>query len=325
MRLLFHTDSPKHQRHRRIKAGSSGNSVSPCRPVTFEVKTGQKYAIYVKKVEMGRYVAVATPDTYTRKVRKAARKLLCQNCLSSPKVTGMTEYLSVSQGGKIKLKCKIAGSPLPKVTWLKDGRPLHHDFHISIKSKRKRSILRLSDAQGRDGGKYTCRATNVLGEQSQTTSISVRVLAPDPPASTCPIEQFCLNGGKCLYYPMIGEHVCRCPNGFAGQRCQFKKALINLPFIESEACGPYGHDIHLREICAAWKRPPITEMTREEYESWLRVEKEVAALKRNLQLEEMRQFRQMSRPSFQLKPREIIDQDEENSSKATSFLDVNEE
>ena len=87
MRLLFHTDSPKHHstaarlhRH-RIKAGtSSGNSVSPCRPVTFEVKTGQKYAIYVKKVEMGRYVAVATPDTYTRKVRKAARKLLCQNC-----------------------------------------------------------------------------------------------------------------------------------------------------------------------------------------------------------------------------------------------------
>ena len=87
MRLLFHTDSPKHHstaarlhRH-RIKAGtSSGNSVSPCRPVTFEVKTGQKYAIYVKKVEMGRYVAVATPDTYTRKVRKAARKLLFQNC-----------------------------------------------------------------------------------------------------------------------------------------------------------------------------------------------------------------------------------------------------
>ena len=96
--------------------------------------------------------------------------------VSSPKVTGMTEYLSVSQGGKIKLKCKIAGSPLPKVTWLKDGRPLHNDFHVSIKTKRKRSILRLSDAQGRDGGKYTCRAKNVLGEQSQTTSISVRVL-----------------------------------------------------------------------------------------------------------------------------------------------------
>ncbi len=35
-----------------------------------------------------------------------------------------------------------------------------------------------------------------------------------------------------------------------------------------EACGPYGHDIHLREVCAAWKRPPVTEMSREEYDAW---------------------------------------------------------
>ena len=28
----------------------------------------------------GRYVAVAQPDVYTKKVRKAARKLLCQKC-----------------------------------------------------------------------------------------------------------------------------------------------------------------------------------------------------------------------------------------------------
>jgi hypothetical protein len=46
-------------------------------------------------------------------------------------------------------------------------------------------------------------------------------------------------------------------------------------YFSGEACGPYGHDIHLREICAAWKRPPVTEMTRQEYESWLRVEQQV--------------------------------------------------
>jgi len=302
MRLLFHTsslggDKPTHHQRRRLNHNSRGHRTH-CQPVSFDVKAGRKYAVYVKKVATGRYVAVAQPDVYTKKVRKAARKLLCQKCVSSPKVTGLTEYLSVSQGGKIKLKCKVAGSPTPKVTWLKNGRPLRNDIRISIKNKRKRSILRLSGAQGRDAGKYTCRATNVLGEQSQTTSISVRVLAPDPPASSCPIDSFCLNGGKCLYYEMIGELVCRCPEGYAGQRCQFKKARINLPFIESEACGPYGHDIHLREICAAWKRPPVTEMTREEYESWLRVEQQVAELKRNLELEEMRKFRQMSRPSF---------------------------
>ena len=175
-------------------------------------------------------------------------------------MSGLSQYLSVAQGGKIKLKCKVAGSPSPDVTWLKDGRPIRNDIRISIKNKRykdpkcfehicckkshyfrcrKRSILRLNDAQGRDAGKYTCRATNVLGEHSQTTSISVRVLgtstksekarkvlrnlfcllsrnlsllfiaAPDPPASACPIDSFCLNGGKCSYYELIGELVCR--------------------------------------------------------------------------------------------------------------------
>ena len=34
--------------------------------------------------------------------------------------------------------------------------------------------------------------------------------APDvAPASKCPIESFCLNGGECSYYEMIGELVCR--------------------------------------------------------------------------------------------------------------------
>jgi hypothetical protein len=292
MRLLFHTSSTKMSDHQRASQSQSNRH---CLPVNFDVRTGRKYVIYVKKVSSGRYVAIAQPDQYTRKVRKAARKLLCQNCVSSPKVSDMKGYLSVSQGGKFKLKCKVAGSPRPKVSWLLNGRPIRPDFRISIKTKRRRSILRLNDAQGRDAGKYTCRAKNVLGEHSQTTSISIRVSAPDPPASMCPIQSFCLNGGKCLYYEMIGELVCRCPEGFAGQRCQFKKARINLPYVENEACGPYGHDIHLREICAAWKRPPVTEMTREEYESWLRVEKQVAELKRQKELEEMRKFRQMAR------------------------------
>ena len=36
------------------------------------------------------------------------------------------------------------------------------------------------------------------------------ILAPDvAPASKCPIDSFCLNGGECSYYEMIGELVCR--------------------------------------------------------------------------------------------------------------------
>lgn len=104
----------------------------------------------------------------------------------------------------------------------------------------------------------------------------------------------------------------RCPDGFAGQRCQFKKAHIDLPFVESkcinpdsvmyrpfslslsldEACGPYGHDIHFREICAAWRRaPPITEMSSADFSAWQLVEEELKRLKRNKELEDLRNFK----------------------------------
>ena len=59
-----------------------------------------------------------------------------------------------------------------------------------------------------------------------------------------------------------------------------------------EACGPYGHDIHFREICAAWKRPPVTEMTSEEFKAWERVERQLGQLKDAKEREEIHKFRQ---------------------------------
>ena len=48
----------------------------------------------------------------------------------------MAEQLTVSQGGKLKIKCKVAGSPKPHIIWLKNDRPIHQDIRISIKNKR---------------------------------------------------------------------------------------------------------------------------------------------------------------------------------------------
>ncbi|TRY81042.1 hypothetical protein TCAL_06494 [Tigriopus californicus] len=83
----------------------------------------------------------------------------------------------------------------------------------------------------------------------------------------------------------------RCRDGFVGQRCQFKKAQIDLPYVESEACGPYGHDIHFREICAAWKQPPITEMSRHEFTEWKSVERQIVDLRRAQEEFQYRRFR----------------------------------
>lgn len=224
----------------------------------------------------------------------------------------------MTEGTGLKLKCRFTGAPTPRVIWLKDGLPLRPDFRLRVKDKRRRSILRLSDVTRRDAGKYTCSALNVLGENSLSTDVNVRFSAPDfAPASKCPIESFCLNGGECSYYEMIGELVCRCEEGFAGQRCQFKKATISLPFLENDACGPYGHDIHLQEICAAWKRPPVTEMSVQEYGQWLKVEEQLRELKRQKDLEQMRKFREMA-----IKPKHKSRVKEKNNHKdsATSQL-----
>ena len=72
-------------------------------------------------------------------------------------------------------------------------------------------------------------------------------------------------------------------------------AFFHLPFlIVDDACGPYGHDIHLQEICAAWKRPPVTEMSVKEYEQWMNIERQLTELKKQKDLEQMKLFRRMA-------------------------------
>ena len=60
-----------------------------------------------------------------------------------------------------------------------------------------------------------------------------------------------------------------------------------------DACGPYGHDIHLQEICAAWKRPPVTEMSVQEHREWIKVEQQLLDLKKQKDLEQMQKFREL--------------------------------
>ena len=62
-----------------------------------------------------------------------------------------------------------------------------------------------------------------------------------------------------------------------------------------DGCGPYGHEMHLREICAAaWKQPPQTEeMTKDEFDEWQQVERQLQQLRREKELKQMDFFRQM--------------------------------
>jgi hypothetical protein len=57
-----------------------------------------------------------------------------------------------------------------------------------------------------------------------------------------------------------------------------------------EPCGPYGHDIRFRSVCAAWRRPPDV-MSKEEHRRWRSVQEQVEALRRRKEEEAWLRFR----------------------------------
>lgn len=211
-------------------------------------------------------------------MREVKQMLSCDYCVSKAQLKSARSKKVVA-GGELKLKCKVTNKPIPPpaIAWYKDGALLTK-HEANIETKKKRSTLTVSDVAARDGGIYTCQATNIAGTSSHATHVTIRNTLPTThQASDCPIHSYCLNGGSCLYYHSIGELVCRCSEGFTGQRCQFKKAMkFKYPGISG--CGAYGYDIN--QLCSAWREAP-EEMTKEQYEEWKLIQEIEMSLKKN--------------------------------------------
>ncbi|XP_050702991.1 uncharacterized protein LOC126988679 [Eriocheir sinensis] len=79
-------------------------------------------------------------------------------------------------------------------------------------------------ASARDAGQYKCVARSVVDQAEIEASIRV-VLPIDPHTlvDKCPYDGYCLNGGTCMMFTVVGELVCQCAEGFKGQRCQEKE------------------------------------------------------------------------------------------------------
>ncbi|XP_072938511.1 cell adhesion molecule Dscam1-like isoform X2 [Epargyreus clarus] len=84
-------------------------------------------------------------------------------------------------GQVVTLKCSAAGSPPPHFTWMLDGQPLNtmargHRYSIeqfATKSNDVVSYLNISAVRSEDGGLYTCKAANSLGEVSHTSRLNI--------------------------------------------------------------------------------------------------------------------------------------------------------
>lgn len=93
-----------------------------------------------------------------------------------------------------------------------------------------------------DAAVYKCVAKSVAGEA--TTEATIRVVPPIDPlpfVDKCPYSGYCLNGGTCMMFKIVGELVCQCADGFKGQRCEEKEVYLTFP---RNCHGPLRHIRH---------------------------------------------------------------------------------
>ncbi|KAJ8898119.1 hypothetical protein PR048_003479 [Dryococelus australis] len=83
----------------------------------------------------------------------------------------------------LRLKVGVAGRPLPRVAWLRGGHPIVFGGRHEVRNTDKSSSLRVSDARRADSGEYQVRATNRLGEDMATFTVTVtdRAMPPGKP------------------------------------------------------------------------------------------------------------------------------------------------
>ncbi|KAM3956418.1 membrane-bound neuregulin protein vein [Aphomia sociella] len=153
---------------------------------------------------------------------------------SSPAKVEQMQSVRTTRDSKVKLECNASARPPPRITWYKDGKPVADIAlrRFRVQNFRRRSVLVIRHAKPEDSATYECRAQGAVGPPAIATA-NVSVLPPvkAPLDSTtldapCPIADpaypYCLNGGTCLFFELVQEQACKCPEGFNGQRCENK-------------------------------------------------------------------------------------------------------
>jgi len=94
---------------------------------------------------------------------------------------------NVPEGQPAIFRCRVAGSPVPQITWEKDGLLIKPSrYFIMSQEGDNTHVLRISEAFPEDEGTYRCVASNSTGKAQ--CSANLLVIAPDsgdvPPSLT---------------------------------------------------------------------------------------------------------------------------------------------
>ncbi|XP_050952989.1 LOW QUALITY PROTEIN: myosin binding protein Ha [Labeo rohita] len=98
----------------------------------------------------------------------------------APKFTAPLSDRAATVGYTTKLLCAVRGSPKPKIEWLKNQMLIGDDPKYRQINNQGVCSLEIRKPSSFDGGVYTCRAKNALGEATVACKLEVKqVIIPD--------------------------------------------------------------------------------------------------------------------------------------------------
>lgn len=123
------------------------------------------YIVDVKAADEGIYSCIAKNDAGTVSAN------VTLTVLQTPSFAKPMENKSSRVGTTTVLECLASGSPQPKLTWLKDGKPLaitqRHFFTADDQ------LLVIVETKTEDAGEYMCEMSNTLGTKKGTSVLTV--------------------------------------------------------------------------------------------------------------------------------------------------------
>ncbi|KAM8823903.1 myosin binding protein Ca [Synchiropus picturatus] len=94
---------------------------------------------------------------------------------ASPKFTAPLVDRSVVAGYATAISCAVRGYPKPKIIWMKNSMVIGEDPKFLMQNNQGVLTLNIRKPSLFDGGKYTCRAVNDLGQDEVECRLEVRV------------------------------------------------------------------------------------------------------------------------------------------------------
>lgn len=86
-------------------------------------------------------------------------------------MSAVQESLTHTQGQLVQLQCTVTGDPFPVVTWYHDGTAVIPNANIGLNTNS--TVLTFNPVMKTNEGVYTCAATNALGSDNTTITLTV--------------------------------------------------------------------------------------------------------------------------------------------------------